>query len=464
VTVGALPSEHLIIDALVCEGDSLLHDGVWIHANSSHIFNYVNSFGCDSILEIAVGSFGPPETSTLAVSVCPDETYNYQNTQLAPGSTTDFTLKNVFGCDSIVTVTVSALPTSASALEAGVCPGETFNYQGVNLAAGTVQVFNLTNSAGCDSVVTVTVKELPTSAETLEATVCPGTTYNFNGTEIPAGITRDFHFIGFEGCDSTVTVTVLAFPEATFAVQPENSCATSPTGSLEVAGAAGGLPPYRYSLDGSAFQDSVLFEKLAAGDYTVYLEDSNGCIFENNVNIAAFPRLEVELPDGVLPCDNAPVRLEAITNENLAGLKFKWWNGDTTWFTTATTAGPVWVEATNRCETVHREAAVTWADEPFGTSHLYVPNVFKPASSDPDNSEFKPYFQPHLTVLDYQFEVFDRWGNKMFSTDRPGAGWRGVFRADDMNPAVFVWYVKLKFVFCGRERDVLFKGDVTVVR
>jgi PKD repeat protein len=413
VLVGELPADYLVIDAFVCEGDSFLYDGVWIPANSSQIFTFINQYGCESFAEVAVGTFGPIETSSFSVVVC---------------------------------------------------PGETFQYNGQQLAAGTSEVFTLTNIWGCDSIVTVTVTGLSVEPEFLEITLCPGETYSFNGTEIPAGDTVVFQFTTSEGCDSTVTVAVNALPEATFDVLAETSCATSPTGSLTVTNAAGGLPPYRYSLDGSAFQDEVLFEKLAAGDYTVYLEDSNGCIFDQRTEIAEIPRLEVTLADGVLPCDSSAVILEVATNQLLKDLEIKWFNGDTSWYTTTTAAGPVWVEVTNECETLRREAAVNWQDEGIGTNFVYVPNVIKPASNDPDNSEFKPYFKPNLTLLDYRFEVFDRWGNKLFSTEQRDLGWRGAFRSDDMNPGVYVWYVKATVAFCGQVREMLWSGDVTVVR
>ncbi|HRI61152.1 MAG TPA: PKD domain-containing protein, partial [Saprospiraceae bacterium] len=413
VTVGQSPTEYLIVDALACEGDSVQFYGVWIPVNSSHVFTFQNSSGCDSIIEIAVGSFGPPEFSTLTTVVCPGETFAYNGLQLAPGTTTDVVLANIWGCDSTVSVTVTAYSVPA---------------------------------------------------EQIEAEVCPGTTYNYNGTELAAGTTQEFHFTTPEGCDSTVTVVVTGLPEATFGVSPESSCIPSPTGSLTVTGAAGGLPPYRYSLDGTAFQDDVLFDQLAAGDYTVYLEDSNGCIFDENTEIPALPRLEVGLTDGVLPCDNSGTRLEVATNDFLKNLTFKWFNGDTTFFTFVDEAGPVWVDVTNHCETVRGEANVYWEDIPTSASYAYVPNVIKPASNDPDNSEFKPFFQPNLTILEYRFEVFDRWGNKLFGTEQPDQGWQGAFRAEDMNPGVYVWYVKVKFAFCGIEKDLLLSGDVTVVR
>ena len=90
--------------------------------------------------------------------------------------------------------------------------------------------------------------------------------------------------------------------------------------------------------------------------------------------------------------------------------------------------------------------------------------VFAPLSFDPDNAQFRPYFVPGLQLYNYRFEIFDRWGNLMFRTEDTEAGWRGPFRAEDMQPAVFVWYLLVDIDYCGRVRQVLRKGDVTIVR
>ncbi len=465
VTVEEAPTSFVVVDALACEGDTLYFDGVGIPVGGDHIFTYTNMYGCDSTIDVAVGLLMPTAYATWMVDVCPGQSYTYNGVSIAPGDSAVFVLPaGVLSCDTIITVKVNELPASASSLDVGVCPGELFAYQGAMLPAGTVKNFILKNYVGCDSVVTVTVKQLQTSSGLVDVDACPGTTYNYNGVNIPAGTSQDFHLTGFEGCDSTVTVAVNAFPLASFAVQEENSCQTTPTGSLAVSGAAGGLPPYRYSLDGVSFQDSSMFTTLPAGDYTVFLEDSNGCLFEEEATIATFERLSAGLPDGVLPCDSPQVQMAVIVNNNGFGLNFKWSNGETAPLATFSDAGPVWVEITDHCETVHLDAAVNWADNDNGANLMYVPNVIAPASTDPDNSEFRPFFQPNLTMLSYQLEVFDRWGNKMFSSKDPALGWRGLYRSNSTPPGVYVWYVKAKAMYCGRERELYFEGDVTVVR
>ena len=464
VSVEALPASYQVVDAVVCAGDTLYVDGVGIPSGSSYIFSYMNSNGCDSIIEVSVGALLPPPVINWQVGVCPGEMYQYNGQSYAPGDTATVVLPGLVGCDTIVQIAVTQLQPSASAFDVGVCPGESFQYQGVSLTAGTVQDFVLDNFVGCDSVVTVTVIELPSSAELISVDACPGTNYSFNGVDIPAGTTQEFQYDNIQGCDSIITVAVNAFPEVNFAIQEESSCETTPTGSITVDSPAGGLAPYRFSIDGVSFQDSLNFAGLAAGDYTVVLEDSNGCLFEQDATVTAYPRLDISLLDAALPCEDPEVQLAVQVNGNAFGLSFVWSNGSTAPFANFTDIGPVWVEVSDHCETVHRDAEITWDDSGSGVQFVYVPNVIAPASVEPGNAEFKPYFKPNLEILTYQLEVFDRWGTKMFGTTDPARGWNGRFRADDLNPGVYVWYLRARVSYCGRERELYFEGDVTIVR
>jgi len=54
---------------------------------------------------------------------------------------------------------------------------------------------------------------------------------------------------------------------------------------------------------------------------------------------------------------------------------------------------------------------------------IYVPNAFTP-----NNDGKNDVFQPVLTGdcwLWYRFQVFNRWGKKVFESDYPGDAWRG---------------------------------------
>jgi hypothetical protein len=385
---------------------------------------------------------------------------------LSIGQTQAFTLNTAAGCDSIVTVTVGSLPSSSSAFATGVCPNETFSYQGQSLAAGTVQAFTLTNAAGCDSVVTVTVFEKQNSVQQRMEKVCPGQSYLFDGESIGIGQSKDFHYSNAVGCDSTLTIAVEGFPALDFTVDSESSCPNKGTGTIDISVLPGGSQAVEYSINGTDFQQSKTFGDLGAGSYQVTVKDQNGCVFAQPAVIEAGPNLEVALEGAyIIPCDSLVVTLAPQLGGDTTGLQLNWSNGAHTPAISTSEAGPVWLEASNHCdETVYREAEVKWADINGEPIQIYVPNVFEPAAGNADNTTFRAFLGNNFTLLEYRLEVYDRWGNMLFETEAPEQGWTGIFREKEMSPGVYVWQLWVKVGFCGREMELYKKGDVTVIR
>lgn len=463
VTVQPLPIAASALVLKACAGGTISYDGVQLAPGTVQDFVFQTLPGCDSTVTVTVQSL-PVSTSALTLQACPGSTVTYDGVQLPPGTVQDFVLQNALGCDSTVTVMVQTAMISASTLTLQACPGSSVGYHGVPLLPGMVRDFVLQNASGCDSTVTVTVQALQNSGSLLEVSVCPGEDFAYANTAIAAGESREFHLLNAEGCDSTVTVVVSAYPAASFSLAADPSCANQPTGSLTAGLVTGGAAPYQFSLNGGNTQPDPIFQNLVPGNYEVVLEDANGCRVTRSAGIDAWPRLEVALADGILPCDSVGLRLAPLFSGDTAGLRLKWWNGATSTFTTASDAGPVWVEATNHCETVRRDAAIAWAEPAADISFVYVPNIFAPAAQAPENTVFCPTFAAGLTLLRYHLEIFDRWGNLLFQSDQPGTCWEGAFRDRTMNPGVCVWYLEADVAFCGRIITLRKKGDVTIVR
>jgi len=375
-------------------------------------------------------------------------------------------LQNVAGCDSIVTVTVSALPTSTGSATFGVCPNETYTFQGQALSAGAVQDFTLMNQFGCDSILTVTVVEKASSADIEDVMVCPGASYIFNGEKVEIGQTKDFHFSNSEGCDSLITIRVTAWPSLQFDVTAQRTCPNLSQGALTVTVVPGGSLPTGYSLNGGPFQSDNRFNTLAAGDYTLAVQDANGCIFEEAVTVPASPNLEVILHSNyIIPCEDDFITLVPIFSGDTTGLQLTWWNGAHSLTTNTAEAGPFWLDASNLCgESLRRESVVEWASSDGYPINIYVPNIFAPDAKNQDNNQFRAFIGNNFTLLDYRLEVYDRWGSLLFKSAQPELGWEGSFRDKIMEPGVFAWQLWVRVAFCGREMEVYRKGDVTVER
>ena len=95
---------------------------------------------------------------------------------------------------------------------------------------------------------------------------------------------------------------------------------------------------------------------------------------------------------------------------------------------------------------------------------VYGPNIFSP-NRDGINDNFNLFTGPAATGIE-ELLVFDRWGNKVYegknlTPNDPIQGWNGKFNNRYVNPGVFTWLAKVRFV-----DDVVanFSGDVTVVR
>ena len=463
VTVAKAIQSDTAFAVSICAGGIYEYNNVDLRPGDVQTFALDNWQGCDSLVTVSISAL-PPLSGTFAAKVCEGEVFQYQGVTLLPGDNRLFNLRTAAGCDSIVNVSVRAVAKTDTAFSVRICPGSTFLYQQANLRPGDVKTFSLNNWQGCDSLVTISVTAPETPMSTLQKAVCKGDSYTFNNIAVAAGETRTFMLTGPDGCDSMVVLSVSALPVATFDLQTNISCPGTPTGSLTVQQTKGSPGPYRFSLDGQQFQDSARFVTLAAGQYSVFVKDSNNCVVRRDTQINALAPLRVELPGAVLACDSPAVRVTALVEGDTTALRYLWWNGSRTPVTFATEGGPVWLEVQNHCESLRREAAVSWGELEPDDALVYVPNIFKPDANEPGNAEFRPFFPPELELLTYHFEVYDRWGNRMFQSDQVTAGWEGVFRNLEMKPGVYVWFLEARVSFCGRELALKRKGDVTVLR
>jgi gliding motility-associated-like protein len=81
-------------------------------------------------------------------------------------------------------------------------------------------------------------------------------------------------------------------------------------------------------------------------------------------------------------------------------------------------------------------------------SKIWVPTAFTPGVTKGINDIFKPVNvsiygkAKNNELLQYEFQVFDRWGTRVFSTNDVKEGWDGTFNGNDCPSDVYIWYVK----------------------
>lgn len=93
----------------------------------------------------------------------------------------------------------------------------------------------------------------------------------------------------------------------------------------------------------------------------------------------------------------------------------------------------------------------------FKEDDLYIPNSFTP-NRDGRNDLFRITGPP--STLDF-FEVYNRWGEKVFSTKDQSKGWNGFWNGKEQPSGTYVWILKAKI------RGIMpieRKGTVTIIR
>lgn len=195
------------IFASICQGFSYLFNGVNRTTTGTYLDTLVNSKGCDSILTLNL-TVKPTTSGSFSSSICQGQSYLFNGiNRTTSGSYLD-TLVGSNGCDSILTLNLTVKATTSGSISASICPGQSYLFNGVNRTTSGAYLDTLVGSNGCDSVLTLNLTVKPTSTGTINASICPGQSYSFNGVNRTTSGTYLDTLVGSNGCDSILTLNL----------------------------------------------------------------------------------------------------------------------------------------------------------------------------------------------------------------------------------------------------------------
>lgn len=168
-----------------------------------------------------------------------------------------------------------------------------------------------------------------------------------------------------------------------------------------------------------------------AGTYAVTVKNQQNCSAADSITITEIIDLPVNfLSDTASICRYQTTTLRAIGNY----AAYLWNNGATTPSITVNQAGSYSLTVTN--------AGGCAATDTISVTELtciegvFIPSAFTP-NRDGLNDTFKPKIYANLES--YEFMIFTRWGELIFSSKKPGAGWDGTIKGKAMPAGNFVW-------------------------
>jgi gliding motility-associated-like protein len=193
------------------------------------------------------------------------------------------------------------------------------------------------------------------------------------------------------------------------------------------------------------------YKVSAAGIYKVKV-DLNGCDTSGTISIQYSSKPILNLGKDTSICNSE----KALLNAYFPGASYTWQDGSTGSQFQVTSAGKYFVEVRNICGITTDSILVIYEN---CACKFNVPNVFSP-NNDGLNDIFKPKYICDLS--DYSLQIFNRWGQLIFQSNKPDMGWDGSYQSRVQPTGTYVWMILYHDIITGKL--VRKQGTVVLIR
>ena len=252
----------------------------------------------------------------------------------------------------------------------------------------------------------------------------------------------------------------------------DNPVCCGELGNIDVL-TSGGVGSLSYSVDNGPFLAGATIEGIAAGRHTLQAMDEEGCVVQVEFEIQpeeiismgplAFEFIDITPAD----CfgDNGRIRA-AITGSGTQAT-----GSGTIFFNNASFGNEIDISVdAGRYELSAIDGGMIRLDtliiiESEGCD-IYIPNVIRDNSVQGDNNRFIIFAEEGLNPTILVYQIFDRWGNKMYErfnleTTQFSEWWDGSCNGSPCEQDVYAYYVKVDL---GRGNVVERTGTVTYLK
>lgn len=217
-----------------------------------------------------------PSTSTVLATACGSYVSPSGNVWTSSNTYQD-TLQNSSGCDSIITINLTVNPISVTTDVITTCQSYTWIDGNTYTTSNNVATVTLTNASGCDSIISLDLTVFNPTTATDVITTCDsiytwidGNTYTANNT------TATYTTTNSAGCDSIITLNLTLSSTPLISLQPfVDVCSNAGIVNLVGASPPGGT----YSglgVNGNTFDPSIA--GVGTVSITYNYTDPNGCM------------------------------------------------------------------------------------------------------------------------------------------------------------------------------------------
>ncbi len=355
-------------------------------------------------------------------------------------------------------------------------------------------VMALVNQAcgGARAVVNFTTILPPTLKINNPAAICSDTTFDLTIASVTAGSTPDLKYtywmdaaatiaypaasmakpgiyyikgVSSSGCDAIarVDITALSVPKPNAGA--DTVICSGNNGQLNGSGGSGYFwSPSTYLNDTKIPNPTVTNPGPGSLTYYLKVKDANGCssLADDEVKITFAHPSRILIKGDTIVAMNQPLQLNAIDLNNYGFTHFLW--SPAYGLNNPFIANPVAILDRDITYTLHASAANHCSEDAlirikvFKGPEIYVPNSFTP-NGDGLNDFLKP-IPVGLREFHY-FNVFNRFGQLLFSSTDLLKGWDGKIQGKEQNSGTYVWIAEgMDF----KGNIIMQKGYSTLIR
>ena len=262
-------------------------------------------------------------------------------------------------------------------------------------------------------------------------------------------------------CETIIqdTVNITANPNPSVNLPQANvvdvTCYGYSNGSA-VATASGGKPPYTYQwFPQNSSGPSI--NNLAAGTYAVMVTDTNGCSGINNVTITQPDSIVINVPPYITAYKGQNITINASASGGTPIYTYMW--NDSLKSSTISFNAPTDGLYTYTISVTDANGCIAYA---VVTVDVECAGLFIPTAFSPNEDGYNDVLCVRGDCFtNFNFMVFDRWGNKVFETENIDNCWDGTYKGQPMNTGTYV------YLLTATEKNganIKKKGNVTLVR
>jgi gliding motility-associated-like protein len=256
------------------------------------------------------------------------------------------------------------------------------------------------------------------------------------------------------GCEDDDSVRVTVYPGGFGEAASDTGYCPGNKADLWATGGAHYSWTPAYGLSDPSLSNPVANPQTST-DYTVLITDIHNCVDTEYVSVQVYPQAVIELPDSVNIYPGEKYHLQPGTNATY----FKWFPPSgindvnisdpllypevrTRYFVTATTEYGCMI--LDSLDILVKETVID------------MPNAFAPSGT---NKLFKPSKRGIANLK--EFSIYNRWGNKVYSSANIEEGWDGTFNGQPQPMGVYVYTID---AVSDKGTPFVKKGNVTLIR